>query len=371
MQTRPGLGGNLTGDVTQVRKTAEALEALGVEVTFSNSLEPDPAGADVVHLFSTLQPYYTYLRLRHLKARGVPVVVSTIYWEWEPHEQQAEAILRLGRFRYHASQVVNAIRPHLPDRLRYRLQKTDLSFEMQSRFYDLERQISPQEMRRYIYDHADVLLPNSDTEYVFLQEKFATRNDYVAVPNAVDPAFATGDAAAFERQYGLKDFVLCCAAIQGRKNQLRLIRAADELRLRLVLIGSEEAGYAARCRAAASDRVHFLGELSGATLRDAFAAARTHALISYYETPGLASLEAAISGNTIVVSDRGSPREYFGDYAFYCEPVDMESIKSALSRAFDAAPEPALREKVLRDFTWRQTAEATLRGYERAIAKSR
>ena len=31
IQTRPGLGGVLTGDVTQVRKTAEALEALGVD----------------------------------------------------------------------------------------------------------------------------------------------------------------------------------------------------------------------------------------------------------------------------------------------------------------------------------------------------
>ena len=179
----------------------------------------------------------------------------------------------------------------------------------------------------------------------------------------------TGDADAFERKFGLRDFVLCCAGVQARKNQLRLIRAADALGLPLVLIGSEEARYAQRCRAAASSRVHFLGELDGADLRNAYAAARTHALVSFYETPGLASLEAAISGNTIVASDRGSPREYFGDHAYYCDPVDGGSIEAALSQAWNATPDPALREQVLRDYTWRKTAEATLRGYRRAIEK--
>ena len=370
IQTRPGLGQILIGDVTQVRKTAEALEALGVTVGFSDSLEPDPGDADVVHLFSTLQPYYTYLRLRHLKALGVPVVVSTIYWAWEPAEQRAELEQRLGWARFQVSRFVDAIRPHLPDRLRYRLQQTDLPFDIQRRFYDLERQMSTDDMRRYIYDTADVLLPNSHVEYDYLRENFGTQNDYVAVPNAVDPVFATGDAGAFERKYGLRDFVLCCASVQARKNQLRLIKAADALGLPLVLIGPEEARYARRCRESASDRVHFLGQLDGADLRNAFAAARTHALVSFYETPGLASLEAAISGNTIVVSDRGSPREYFREHACYCDPVDVSSIEAALSRAWAGTPDPALKDRVLRDYNWRKTAEATLDGYRRAIEKA-
>jgi glycosyltransferase involved in cell wall biosynthesis len=370
IQTRPGLGGILTGDVTQVRKTAEALEALGVTVRYSDSLEPDPGDADVVHLFSTLQPYYTYLRLRHLKALGVPVVVSTIYWAWEPAEQRTENILRLGWTRYQVSRAVNALRPHLPDRLRYRLQQTDLPFDIQARFYDLEHRMSTDAMRHYIYDTADVLLPNSHIEYDYLQQHFGTRNDYAAVPNAVDPVFATGDADAFARKFGLRDFVLCCAAVQARKNQIRLIKAADALGLPLVLIGPEEARYAARCREAASDRVHFLGQLEGADLRNAYAAARTHALVSFYETPGLASLEAAISDNTIVASDRGSPREYFGEQAFYCDPVDVPSIEAALSRAWEATPDPALKARILRDYNWRKTAEATLEGYRRAIAKA-
>ena len=369
IQTRPGMGSRLTGDVTQVRKTAEALERQGVEVQFSDSLEPDTAGVDVVHLFSTLQPHYTYLRLKHLKARGVPTVVSTIYWEWEPAELKAESIFRLGRAGYCASRLVNALRRNAPNALRYRLEKPLRPYPMQARFYDLERKVGANAMRRYIYDNAGVLLPNSETEYVYLAERFGTSNDYVAVPNAVDPQFGDGDRDAFHRRHGLSDFILCCAVVQIRKNQRHLIAAANALELPLVLVGSEEPRYGRLCRALAGPTVRFLGQLQGAELQDAYAAARTHALVSFYETPGLASLEAAISGNTIVATDRGSPREYFGAHAFYCQPTDVESIKTALSQAFRAAPDPALKARVLREYTWDKTAEATIEGYRCAIAK--
>jgi glycosyltransferase involved in cell wall biosynthesis len=365
------MGANMTGDVTQVRKTAEALAEAGVEVRFSDSLEPDAAGVDVVHLFSTLQPHYTYLRLRHLQAEGVPTAVSTIYWAWEPAEQRRESIVRLGPAGYYASLAVNAVRRRLPCRLRYRLERPPHPYGIQARFYDLERRVGLDDMRRYIYDNAGVLLPNSEIEYAYLASRFATANDYIAVPNAVDPGFGDGDAAAFVTKFGLSGFVLCCAVIQARKNQRHLIEAANALALPLVLIGSEEPRYGRLCRAMAGPTVRFLGELRGDDLRNAYAAARTHALVSFYETPGLASLEAAIAGNTIVASDRGSPREYFGDQAFYCQPTDVASIKAALSAAFAAEPDPALRERVLRDFNWHKTADATLRGYRRAIEKRR
>jgi glycosyltransferase involved in cell wall biosynthesis len=363
------MGAKLTGDVTQVRKTAEALQRQGVDVAFSDALDPDTRGIDVVHLFSTLRPHYTFLRLRHLKAKRVPTVVSTIYWEWEPEELKEESIFRLGNMGYRASRLVNGLRRRAPAPLRYRLERPSLPYAMQTRFYALERQIGSNAMRRYIYDNAGVLLPNSQAEYDFLVDRFETANDYVVVPNAVDPHFGDGDRGAFVRRFGLSDFVLCCAVVQIRKNQRHLIEAANALSLPLVLVGSEEPRYGRLCRAIAGPSVRFLGQLQGAELQNAYAAARTHALVSFYETPGLASLEAAISGNTIVASDRGSPREYFGDHAFYCQPTDVESIKSALSRAFAASADPALRQRVLERYTWERTAEATIEGYRRAIAK--
>lgn len=371
MQARPGLGAYATGDVTQVRRTAAALEALGVEVAFSDSLEPDVAGADVAHLFSTLQPHYTYLRLRHLQAQGVPVAVSTIYWAWEPAEQRRESILRLGPVGHALSRLLDGVRRYAPAPLRYRLERAPYPYAMQRRFYALEASPGLDGMRRYIYDNADILLPNSHVEYDFLRMHYGTTNEYVSAPNAVDPVFATGDADAFERRFGLRDFVLCCAGVNARKNQLRLIRAANALGLPLVLAGPDETRYAARCRAEAGPNVHFVGQLDGDDLRNAYAAARAHALVSFYETPGLASLEAAVAGATILASDRGSPREYFGDQAVYCDPSDQASITAGLEAAWRATPDPALKDRILRDFVWARTAEKTREGYERAIARRR
>jgi glycosyltransferase involved in cell wall biosynthesis len=242
---------------------------------------------------------------------------------------------------------------------------------MQKKLYQLERGIGINYMRRYIYQNADVLLPNSHTEYRYLVKRFGIQNDYIAVPNAVDSQFADGDADAFHRKFGLRDFVLCVAVVQARKNQARLIQAMDGLGLPLVLIGPEERRYAKRCRALASSNTHFLGELRGEDLRNAYAAARVHALVSFYETPGLSSLEAAIADNVLVVSDRGCTREYFQDEAFYCDPNSVDSIRAALQKTLRVTPDQSLKLRVLDNYSWDKTAKKTFEGYERAILKRR
>lgn len=367
MQTRPGLGTSMTGDVTQTRATAVALEKLGVNVCFSDSLEPDVSRIDVVHLFSTLIPNYTYLRLKYLKEKNVPVVVSTIYWEWEAEELKRESIQGLGITNHYASMIRSLIGNRLPYRLRYQLGKSKLPYEFQRQFYKVEKYISLRQMRKYIYENANVLLPNSHMEYSYLEGKFGIRNDYVVVPNAVDPGFAEGDAKAFYNKYGLRDFVLCVAVVQIRKNQLRLIRAMRDLDVPLVLIGHQESRYTNICRREASSNIHLLGELRGEDLKNAYAAAKVHALVSFYETPGLSSLEAAISDTVLVVTDRGCTREYFKDQAFYCDPNSEKSIREAIQKSLISKSNNVLKQRVLFEYNWEKAAKMTLEGYKRAM----
>jgi glycosyltransferase involved in cell wall biosynthesis len=101
------------------------------------------------------------------------------------------------------------------------------------------------------------------------------------------------------------------------------------------------------------------------------ASAAVHALPSWQELPGLASLEAASSGARVVVGTRGCEREYFGPDADYADPAQPETIRAAVLRALERgprAPGDAL-ELRLRALTWRRHAEATLDAYERAIAR--
>jgi glycosyltransferase involved in cell wall biosynthesis len=85
------------------------------------------------------------------------------------------------------------------------------------------------------------------------------------------------------------------------------------------------------------------------------------------ETPGLSSLEAAAMGCNIVATKKGDPYDYFGDYAFYCEPDNIESIKNAIDQAFTAKVNPELKKRVLENYIWEKTAEQTLKGYQMAL----
>src|SRR4051812_27680483 len=104
-------------------------------------------------------------------------------------------------------------------------------------------------------------------------------------------------------------------------------------------------------------------------------AATVHALPSFAEGSALASMEAAAAGCPVVVSDRSSEFEYYGDLAVYCNPLDPASIRAAVERAMtlradDPARLAALSEHVA-GHTWDACARATLSAYERTIAAAR
>jgi len=69
----------------------------------------------------------------------------------------------------------------------------------------------------------------------------------------------------------------------------------------------------------------------------------------------------------VVVTHKGDTYDYFEDYAYYCEPDDIQSIKEAIDKAYNNSVNPKLKQKILDNYTWDKTAEATLKGYSMAI----
>jgi glycosyltransferase involved in cell wall biosynthesis len=72
-------------------------------------------------------------------------------------------------------------------------------------------------------------------------------------------------------------------------------------------------------------------------------------------------------GKNIVVTTKGDTYDYFEDYAFYCEPDDVLSIKNAIDDAYNSQVNPKLKQKILEKYTWEQTAVETLKAYELAM----
>ncbi|NLW47745.1 MAG: glycosyltransferase [Firmicutes bacterium] len=328
IQNRSNYLNSIAGDSIQLSKTKEYLEKLGVQITVSSKWEVDLSRYDLTHLFNIMPVEDTYRQYQNSKRYRKKYVLSTIYWD--PQE-----------FLNTSSQMV--------------------TFQ---KWWTITMPF-----RQEIIKEAALILPNSNLEYELLKKNFGKLPPEIIVPNAADRFFATAKPEGFFQKYRIKDFLLSVGRICQRKNQLTLIRVAKELNLPLVLIGPINDGiYYRECRReSAGHQVTFIDALAPLELASAYASARVHALISWYDTPGLVSLEAAMAGCKIVTTDRGSAAEYFRDQAFYCDPGRIESIRAAIKNAWYSKKDPQLKDRILMNYTWEKAAQKTFQAYQAAL----
>ncbi|MGN6758111.1 MAG: glycosyltransferase family 4 protein [Thermomicrobiales bacterium] len=340
LQTRDDFRAVPGGDTVQAEHTAEELRALGVAVDLTGDLAPDLSAYDLVHVFNTFVIEEPFRQVVRARAWGLPVALSPIY-----HWNQ--------------------------DALRRLLYGAAAAGPAQSAFDRLLRA-----RQQTVLGAAALILPNSRAEASAIARDFPGLPGLTRiVPNAVDGRFAAGDGARFCARHGLtpRGFVLCAGRKEHRKNQAALIRICAELGLPLVLVGYEPPAvhaYLAECRALAEASpvpVLFLPHLDPDDLADAYAAARVYAQPSYFETVGLASLEAALGGANIVTTADSGVAEYLDDAAWYCRASEPDSVRDAVAAAWAAPLRADLGPAIVARFTWRRAAEETLRGYEEVL----
>ena len=343
------------GGETQLLETLIALREQGVRADVSLSLRLQPKHYDLLHLFSLYHPE----KLSRLRESGRPVVVSPIFWDY-------------SELRY-AATVKHAIFSHSEPEIVQRALEAwrEGTLRIEGVAEDHFQEPAPlRESQRAVLACAHLLLPNGEREAAMLKRAFGDVSIPIRiVPNAVRPErFLNASPEPFVQRFGLRDFVLCAARLEPNKNQAMLIWALRDTGLPLVIAGPErDPDYAQLCRKWAGTSVLFVGELSPDMLASAYAAARVHALPSWSETPGLANLEAGLAGCALVVGNRGTEREYLGEFAFVCDPGDWRSIREAVLQAWNSAnPERsrACREHILRHFTWDRVAQLTAEAYE-------
>ncbi len=136
-----------------------------------------------------------------------------------------------------------------------------------------------------------------------------------------------------------------------------------------IVPGFEE--YGESCRAELQD-ARWIPRLDhdDPTLASAYSAARVFALPSWFETPGLAALEAALAGTPVVVTPWGCTREYFGEHARYARPDRPRELDRAIRDAWDEGPNPGLAECVETRYLWAAVARSTAELYEKVVRHS-
>jgi glycosyltransferase involved in cell wall biosynthesis len=337
------------GDTVQVVQTAQQLAELEVdaEILLSNQVI-DYGRYDLLHFFNITRPADI---LCHSKKANKPFVVSTIlcnYGEYDKHYRKGMGAF----FSYLPADSIE----YLKTMGRWLLGKDHLS----SLAYIWKGQ------RRSIIEilrSAAMILPNSESEYRRVQQNYFSNVKHIVVPNGINPNLFKGDPA-IKRDENL---VLCAARIEGIKNQLNLIKALSNTKFRLLLIGAHapnQAGYYRECRDIAGPNISFIDHIPQNELVAYYQQAKVHILPSWFETTGLSSIEGAAMGCNIVITDKGDTREYFGNDAFYCNPADPKSIFNAVEKASAAAFNENLRQKILKQYTWKQAAFQTLKAYQ-------
>lgn len=338
--------GGTTGDCVQADKTADALRSLGQDVlrcflkggivlnsegldlgTWQNVL----GDYDVVHTIPPI-PWTFLKRLPKIKAK---LVCSTVFWR-----------------SYTYVRVIHKISRRL----------TGFALKEYIRVFLAWLGIPSY----WSYQGFDLLLPNSEAEIHcfrrFCHVKASAK--IKAVPNAIDPIPGSVSDIPRPIEAPAGDYVVVPAVFATRKNQRSFIEAMNVSRFPIVFLG--DGPWLEECKKIARDGMYFLGHVAhGSELfYGLLKYARVVCLPSNCETPGIAGLEAAALGARPVVPREGGTEQYYGWEAEYLDPLDAESIKTAVENAFCRGRIPECNRTRFSQLTWKLVAERTLSLYQ-------
>jgi glycosyltransferase involved in cell wall biosynthesis len=345
------------GDSVQLYSTAKYLRLIGVEVDvyLSNELIIYEK-YDIIHFFNIIRPDDI---LSHINKTTLPFVISTIFVDYSEFERLNRKGLQgivTRNFNGDNLEYLKAI-------ARYFLNGD----KIQSRYYLIN---GHKASINYVSLKAHALLPNSHSEYKRFIDKYDSNGVYWKIPNAIDLSIFDDFVAPNEE---FRNHIICVGRIEGRKNQLNLLRALTQTDYKVTLIGQQSPnhkGYYEECLKIIESNPNFriINHINHKDLSSIYKAAKVHVLASWFETTGLSSLEAAAMGCSIVVTRKGDTEEYFEDMAFYCDPSSISSIRTQVDAAYASEFNVALKDKIHNEYTWAKAAEHTYTAYRSALS---
>ena len=349
------------GAQIQIIKTKIYLEQRGVLCDLTTT----PKGIDfntydIVHLTDLTWVYDLLRYLKKLNNFKGKKVLSTIYWPFDDYASNGAPLLQKFIFKIfgiNGFEYAKAI-------AKYIMQKESVYLEGLKNSY-IQNQIN-------IISEVDWLLPNSNMEMEALKNRLGLElNNFTVVNNAIDTSVfdVVLNTNKIKKDKNLITFV---ARIDPRKNQLAFLKAMRETSYRIRFIGNAAPNsmeYYNKLKKEASKRgnVEFISHITQEEVFKHMMEAKVNALTSWIETPGLVSLEAGYAGCNIIVTDKGSVRDYFKDYAFYCMPDDLNSIRVQTIKAMESEFDENFRTLIKKEFDWSNTAAQTYVGYQNVL----
>jgi len=363
---------NLGGDTIQMLSIINNLKN-----QITSDIQTDPSiikkiieNYDIIHIFNIQRLSETAYFVKLAKRYNKKIVISPIYADFSSLEEK-------GRSSYY-----KLIKNLLPKNLFNLAKDTNRVIKGLSYAAFLKENIhSFDKLFKNTLNACDCILPNSIAEKDYLKSFVTDESKITVIRNGVDENLLTNamDALEFRQKYKINfdKFVLCVARIDERKNILNLLKATyNDNNIKIVLIGKvypTHKEYYKKClKYMKSGKViHINATLAQNEICGAYKCAHTHALVSWLETPGLASLEAGLFGANLVIGKCDSTKEYFENYAYFCESGNLPSIYNAIKQSLnDERNHFKADEFIKKSYLWEKIAQEYFQVYSNLLKTS-
>ena len=344
-QIRPNSSTHPGGDTLVMNKLRDGLGQRGIQVDLTSEIS-SLAGYDLVHLFNFATPQFTNQCAQEAVQAGIPFVVTAMFEDWPRFLSKCCASLDLFKDYF------------------------DNGFDEQKFVIHLNyiRCLPPavSTENSFAACHAACLFASGEAERRRLLEVYPNSKRVEVVKLGMDHLNANVGAELFCGQYHVKDYVLCVGRLETRKNQLMLLKALQYEQMPIVFVTggvSYQPEYEDLCRRfPRKGSTIFVGRLSDDMLASCYRGAKVFCLPSWYELPGIVTVEAARFGCSVVASSWGTIKDYLPYGVHYCEPDNPNSIREAILDAF-STPHFQHLQADARQFTWDRTVDELVSQY--------
>lgn len=315
LQIRENYLSHRAGDSIIFLNIKKSLRKLGLEVDVSTDDKMSLKEYDIIHIFNTVRVNESVRFMQKAKRNNKKVVLTPMYWDLNNYYKKTRQYKKLNRW------------------------------------------LENEEKRKYLFENCDIFLPHCEGAAALINTNYGSSTPFEIVPFGVETSFLNGEKHYLDSKYGVDNYILCVGRINQQKNQLGLIKSLSKENIPLVLVGSiSDRKYYQQCIEAGNKNVFILDEIKRSELNSIYKSAKVHVLPSWLEYPGVATLEAGLSGCNVVTTDLGSTKEVFKEFVRYCKPHSQESIYRQTMDAFESRKNNDFRDFILENYTWMKSA---------------
>jgi glycosyltransferase involved in cell wall biosynthesis len=354
MRNRPDTISHPGGDTVVMEQGKKGLESLGHTVDFDLEGKIDPNSYDLVHLFNLTLTDLIDRQTVDLLSHKIPYVIHSLQEDWPRFLNQCMATTFLMQ-KYIASGQNRA--------------RLVASLGLLKDCPTAEMPLSK------TAQNASFILCTGKQELRFVKKYYSNTPTYVIpLGSGVLSSHPLADANSdFKKAFGLDEYILCVGRLEARKNQLMLLAALEDSDITLVFADggfTYSPEYSDLCRKfLRRGKTIFTGRLSPGMLHSAYQNAKVYCTTSWYELPGLATLEGALYGSQLVASSWGTIEDYMGDSCRYVEPDDLVGIENQVLSAWKSLPNPELPARASK-YSWNRTSKELESLYLKVLANS-